>query len=215
MYKRSTRTTVSSLLAVPLTAALASPVLAAPPDMRVDAGSRTVVTGMIVGEVDGREGNVHELALAVGEVMDGKHATGYLDSYACSDGVDSLLDPSCELVGQVDIKDGDWTATQAEDLSSATVVGDLGLWTWACDDETGCSRVPAGSLSVDLALTAIGDPVRTRETFMLRWPDARFLNILGRLTQEAAAAGTVGGAELSSAVAHTDTFTFRAIERME
>ncbi|SOC51249.1 hypothetical protein [Ornithinimicrobium cerasi] len=213
MYKRTTRTTVTSLLAVPLTAALAGPALAAPPDLRAEDGSRTVIGNIIYGQIEGRAGNIHELALAVHDV-DGQHATGFLDSYACPDGVESPFDPSCEVTMWTSIRDGDFVATQAKDLSSATVVGDLGLLAWTCDD-TGCSREPAGTISVDLSFTAVGDSVRSHETVVLRYPGARFVNIFGRHTQEGTASGIVGGAEVTHPFAFTETFRFRAVERVE
>lgn len=214
MHTTSKRIIIAALATVPITAALAAPALAAPPDIRVEEGSRTVITDIIYGQIEGREGNVHELGLVVHD-LDGQHATGFLDSYACPDGVESPFDPSCEVTMWTSISDGDFVATQAKDLSSATVVGDLGLLLWKCDD-SGCTRVPGGSLSVDLSFTAVGDAVRSHDTEVLRYPGVRFVNIDGRHIQGGTVTGTVGGAKVdtTSSGDFTETFRFRAVERI-
>jgi hypothetical protein len=210
MHTSSRRIIIAALATVPITAALAAPALAAPPDIRVEEGSRTVITDIIYGQIEGREGNVHELGLVV-HALDGQHATGFLDSYACPDGVESPFDPSCEVTMWTSISDGDFVATH---LSSATVVGDLGLLLWKCDD-SGCTRVPGGSLSVDLSFTAVGDAVRSHDTEVLRYPGVRFVNIDGRHIQDGAVTGAVGGADVNNPFAFTETFRFRAIEHIE
>jgi hypothetical protein len=218
----TTRSVAAALLSLPLLLSLSAPAQAAPPVKYSASGSFAQSGGVLLGAVEGLDGNVHLVQLSAQQSEDGTFGDGYVDSYACPDGITEPYDEEtdeelCEYVGYHELWSEDVTLTTGKKMESANINGMFDIVSWECsEDEEECWQTVLGSLWVDVDLTATAKAATYRQTERYRDPETKY-SYMGRWTQKASPAtvsGTVGGAELVDTWGYLGTFTFRSMEKI-
>lgn len=219
--RTTTRTLTTALLAAPLVAGAAVPATAAPPMRYTDSGTHVEASGQLLGEVDGLDGNVHQVFVTADESDDGTYGYGYVDSWACDDGVTQPYDPEtgeerCDYVGFVELESFDAEIEVGKRLTSGVLTGMYSSVVWDCD-EVECWPVP-GDASFDVDVTVTADSTKPATArFMETYRDpATGYSYRGTRTQKfttGTATGTVGSENLVDGWGLVGTYTFRAMEK--
>ncbi|SOC51251.1 hypothetical protein [Ornithinimicrobium cerasi] len=222
--RTTTRTLSAALLTVPLVAGATAPALAAPPERYSASGEYVDAGGLIVGELDGVDGNLHYISVQGSQTKDGSSSGGFLESWSCEDGVTQPWDPEtgeelCDFIGFTNLYSPDATFVIGKKLVNGSISGTFyDVLGWECDDvEEECTPVYGDvSLDVDLRITSESTKVATsRSTQSFRDPVSGF-SYRGTSTErytQGAATGTVDGQELVDGYGRVGTYTFKETVR--
>jgi hypothetical protein len=182
------RVLLATLLTIPLAATVAAaPGAAGPPERAAGTYERLLIRPLVLGTIDGLEGNAHVFGIRAENPA--SPDLGTFESYNCgpeTDPAGTAGEDMCEVTGWYRISSTDYVLEVGTRLRNARLTGTLTL---SADEATVVSSLP-----VDVLLTAEGRPATMKVTYAFVDPDgSRSRQTTTTAWASGPVSGTLGG----------------------